>query len=58
MVTLGEVGKDEAAGGGLLFLGLAMLFVVWAPRSGGDVFLYTAFLLSIFIVKNSHDHLF
>ncbi len=50
----GEISKDEAVWGGLLFfLGLAMLFVVWAPRSGGDVFLYTAFLLSIFILKHT-----
>jgi hypothetical protein len=46
MLVVGEVGKDEAAGGDCYFLGLAMLFVVWAPKSGGDVFLYTAVLLT------------
>jgi hypothetical protein len=32
MVLVGEVNEDKTVGGDLLFLGLAMLFVVWALR--------------------------
>jgi hypothetical protein len=50
--------RQGSGGRGLLFFRIGHVLVVWAPRSGGDVFLYTAFLLSIFILKNSQDHLF
>ncbi len=55
-MSAGEVGEDEAAGGGLLFFMIG--HVVCCLGSGGDVFLYTAFLLSIFILKNTQDHSF